>query len=612
MGIRFGLVDKASARRAENPGSNPGAGENFSLFHSSFISLDGAYDLQNLTTKQLRYHPQSNGICERMHKLLVDMLSHYVNKDERNWDKFVPYAIMAYPATPNTVTKYSPYYLVYGRDMKLPIEDCFVVNPRRNPDQSYELHIQELENCIHVASQVVIQESKGYDKSKEYYNRRAKPREFQIGDLVYLYDPIATRGKNTKFAYHWQGPFEVIKKLSQLVYSVKIYGESCINLHVNRLKEYKTRHTSSDDESQKLPQPESTVPQPVETENELTQGKPKTSNAGERNRATANPRNTKRYEDDYWEPPSNHVARRSAEVHENGMIAVIASTLAGNPGTSVADLELNKGAIFLKDRDILLTGDKWTFVININLEVYSNLVKQLTTILSEAREKITKIAFGRLTVLWNELDRVEDLMDRLADDLKDILLLLPEAQPDFQAHIKHMMHDDGQNRTRRGAVNALTIAYFVNKGLQPLYSGNIDDSKVLLFFWLIFILIHDRVVMDVIKSEPKFDPLAVQPCDDTIKEEENPSPDEGNLLDLHVTRIKEECVDDSYEDHNSEIKFDEIILPNNFPIVKCEAEEDLGDLNTVKDERKLEVSAEENEILPDSRVIPGETAHWER
>ncbi|XP_069669516.1 uncharacterized protein [Periplaneta americana] len=78
--------------------------------------------------------------------------------------------------------------------------------------------------------------------------------------------------------------------------------------------------------------------------------------------------------------------------------------------------------------------------------------------------------------------------------------------------------------------------------------------------------------MDVIKSEPKFDPLAVQPCDDTVKEEENPSPDEGNLLDLHVTRIKEECVDDSYEDHNPEIKFDEIMLPNNFPIVKCEAE----------------------------------------
>ncbi|KAJ4428164.1 hypothetical protein ANN_24179, partial [Periplaneta americana] len=43
MGIRCGLVDKASARRAENPGSNPGAGENLSPFHYSFIVQDKRY-----------------------------------------------------------------------------------------------------------------------------------------------------------------------------------------------------------------------------------------------------------------------------------------------------------------------------------------------------------------------------------------------------------------------------------------------------------------------------------------------------------------------------------------------------------------------------------------
>ncbi|XP_069670045.1 zinc finger protein 235-like [Periplaneta americana] len=104
--------------------------------------------------------------------------------------------------------------------------------------------------------------------------------------------------------------------------------------------------------------------------------------------------------------------------------------------------------------------------------------------------------------------------------------------------------------------------------------------------------------MAAIKTEPEVDPLAVQPRDDAIKEEENPSSDEGDLLDLHVTRIKEECVDDSY-DHNPEIKFEEIILSNNFPMVKCEAEEELCDLETVKDELELEVTEGEDEILPD-------------
>jgi hypothetical protein len=58
------------------------------------------------------YHPQANGICETMHKLLIDMLSHFVRKNARNWDEYVSYAVMAYRAMPHCYTKYSPYYLV--------------------------------------------------------------------------------------------------------------------------------------------------------------------------------------------------------------------------------------------------------------------------------------------------------------------------------------------------------------------------------------------------------------------------------------------------------------------------------------------------------------------
>jgi len=70
--------------------------------------------IQKLQTSS--YNPQANGICERMHKLLIDMISHFVKKDARNWDEYVPYAVMAYRAMPHCSTKYSPYYLVFGRD----------------------------------------------------------------------------------------------------------------------------------------------------------------------------------------------------------------------------------------------------------------------------------------------------------------------------------------------------------------------------------------------------------------------------------------------------------------------------------------------------------------
>ena len=40
--------------------------------------------IQKLQTSS--YNPQANRICERMHKLLIDMISHFVRKDANNWD----------------------------------------------------------------------------------------------------------------------------------------------------------------------------------------------------------------------------------------------------------------------------------------------------------------------------------------------------------------------------------------------------------------------------------------------------------------------------------------------------------------------------------------------
>ncbi|KAJ4425665.1 hypothetical protein ANN_27861 [Periplaneta americana] len=104
------------------------------------------------------------------------------------------------------------------------------------------------------------------------------------------------------------------------------------------------------------------------------------------------------------------------------------------------------------------------------------------------------------------------------------------------------------------------------------------------------------VVMDIIKKEPEVDPLAMQWNDETNTAEKKPIPEEGNLLDLHMAGIKAECVDYSY-DLTSDIKVEKTPVPTNFVTTICKAE--LHDLDTVKDELKLEVTAEENEILTD-------------
>ncbi|XP_069671749.1 uncharacterized protein [Periplaneta americana] len=110
------------------------------------------------------------------------------------------------------------------------------------------------------------------------------------------------------------------------------------------------------------------------------------------------------------------------------------------------------------------------------------------------------------------------------------------------------------------------------------------------------------VAMDVIKKEPEVDPLAIQWSDDTYTAEKKPLSEDGNLLDLHVTGIKTECVDHSY-DLTSDIKAEETAVPTDFLRTKCKVEEELCDLDTVKDELKLEVTTEENEILTDRTLF---------
>ena len=156
--------------------------------------------IQKLQTSSC--NPQANGICERMHKLLIDMISHFVRKDARNWDEYVPHAVMAYRAMPHYSTGYSPYYLVFGREMRLPIEDDWrpIVSSRVIKENEYEEHVKQLAERLRKANKVAGQQSKmSHDIAKRYYDRQTKLEPFKKGDFVYVRDPIYKGGKAKKF-----------------------------------------------------------------------------------------------------------------------------------------------------------------------------------------------------------------------------------------------------------------------------------------------------------------------------------------------------------------------------------------------------------------------------
>ena len=62
------------------------------------------------------YHPQTNGLTERLNKTLGDMLAMYVDIEHKTWDEILPYVTFAYNTAIQETTGYTPFHLVYGRE----------------------------------------------------------------------------------------------------------------------------------------------------------------------------------------------------------------------------------------------------------------------------------------------------------------------------------------------------------------------------------------------------------------------------------------------------------------------------------------------------------------
>jgi hypothetical protein len=81
----------------------------------------------------------------------------------------------------------------------------------------------------------------------------------------------------------------------------------------------------------------------------------------------------------------------------------------------------DKGLIFVKDTDFLLSGDKWTIVLNIALDDYTTRVDNMKLILNQMRQKVQVQKNPKsysFDVQWGEIDRLEMITRELDVDLR--------------------------------------------------------------------------------------------------------------------------------------------------------------------------------------------------
>jgi len=77
---------------------------------------------------------------------------------------------------------------------------------------------------------------KSHATNKQYYYKRAKERNFQLGNIVYLYNPTRKPGQSSKFFSVWQEPYRVVARLSKLNYGLGNQQCKEFVVHLNRMQ----------------------------------------------------------------------------------------------------------------------------------------------------------------------------------------------------------------------------------------------------------------------------------------------------------------------------------------------------------------------------------------
>ena len=126
------------------------------------------------------YRPQSNGRIEGFHAFLKTCLAKHVSPSVE-WDEVCTLAMAAYNFLPNEHSRESPFFIMFGRDPRLPLTELFQHKLRYLGTDETVLSLQALRNMY-----LVIAENlrKARERSTTPYPK--KPTTIQQNQLVTL------------------------------------------------------------------------------------------------------------------------------------------------------------------------------------------------------------------------------------------------------------------------------------------------------------------------------------------------------------------------------------------------------------------------------------------
>ena len=173
------------------------------------------------------YHPQTNGIVERMNSTLLKMLRALPETLKKKWHEALNKQIFAYNATKNDRTGHTPYFLMFGREPLLAID--VILGIQHGNKYSHTDFATNWKKQMQETYQIVQEKVAAKRKVAEEYWKKNHviATKLLVGDKVLIRNTARVEGPR-KLQNYWENDIYVIKSVGgsgDVVYKVCKEGE---------------------------------------------------------------------------------------------------------------------------------------------------------------------------------------------------------------------------------------------------------------------------------------------------------------------------------------------------------------------------------------------------
>ena len=171
------------------------------------------------------YHPQSNGRIEGFHHFLKSCMTKHISTT-MEWDQVVHLATAAYNFFPNEHSKESPFFLMFGRDPRVPLNTLLTPKIRYMGTEENILSLEALQRIYYL-----VAENLKIAKERLHKNQQAYPTKLKTEDMVM----IKTHAEG-QFQPIYKGYYRIVSFKGNQVQVVPVEGGKPHFVHITDVK----------------------------------------------------------------------------------------------------------------------------------------------------------------------------------------------------------------------------------------------------------------------------------------------------------------------------------------------------------------------------------------